>query len=105
MREAAEEMTEALKQSKPKRAGRVISGAEFAQAAQAQAQKAANEAITELLPPIDDGAVIMQAKIVEPPQLISGIVHKGLKMELAGASKTMKSWLQRAGIALGLVGS
>jgi AAA domain len=103
-----QEPIEKYRQIESKLAGRVLSieeirerlklaGASKAALQEAQAamaQEAKDEAIAELLPPIDDGAAIMQAKIVEPPQLINGIVHKGLKMELAGASKTMKSWLQ-----------
>jgi hypothetical protein len=46
-----------------------------------------------LLPVIDDGADIQVAEIIEPPLIIEGILHKGLKMEIAGQSKSMKSWL------------
>jgi hypothetical protein len=45
------------------------------------------------LPLIDGGADIQVSEIVEPPLIIEGILHKGLKMEIAGASKSMKSWL------------
>jgi hypothetical protein len=45
------------------------------------------------LPPVDDGDAIMQSNPVEPPILIEGILHKSLKMQLAGTSKAMKSWL------------
>jgi len=47
---------------------------------------------TKTLPVIDDGADIQAAEIVTPPLIIEGILHKGLKMEIAGASKSMKSW-------------
>lgn len=46
------------------------------------------------LPAADDGSAVLQAEPEpEPPQLIKGILHQGLKAELAGASKSMKSWM------------
>jgi hypothetical protein len=45
------------------------------------------------LPVIDDGADIQVAEIVAPPLIIDGILHRGLKMVIAGASKSMKSWM------------
>jgi hypothetical protein len=46
------------------------------------------------LPPFADASVMLEAAPEsEPPQLIQGILHQGLKAELAGASKSMKSWL------------
>jgi AAA domain len=46
------------------------------------------------LPPFRTFTEILATNIVRPPELIAGILHQGLKMEIAGASKTMKSWLQ-----------
>jgi hypothetical protein len=46
------------------------------------------------LPPFTDASAILAAPPEpEPPQLIHGILHQGLKGVLAGASKSMKSWL------------
>jgi RecA-family ATPase len=46
------------------------------------------------LPPFLDGSSVLDAPDEpEPAQLIEGILHQGLKAELAGASKSMKSWL------------
>jgi AAA domain/DnaB-like helicase N terminal domain len=45
---------------------------------------------SELL--IESGADMVSADLELPPELIIGVLHKTLKGQLAGASKSMKSW-------------
>jgi hypothetical protein len=46
------------------------------------------------LPSVEDAAALLASEPApEPPLLIEGILHQGLKAEVAGASKSMKSWL------------
>jgi hypothetical protein len=45
-----------------------------------------------LLPPIIDGPMIEEEKIVLPPEIISGILSMTEKMELVGGAKTFKTW-------------
>jgi hypothetical protein len=67
---------------------------------QAQGQKVSAPARTPStdekihLPPFRTFTEILTTNIVKPPELIAGILHQSLKMEIAGASKTMKSWLE-----------
>jgi hypothetical protein len=59
----------------------------------------AREQLTQLeeprvagLPPIEDGAALISKPIVLPDDIIEGILHRGGKMVLGGASKTFKTW-------------
>jgi hypothetical protein len=45
------------------------------------------------LPRIQDAAEILSKPIVLPPDIIEGLVHRGGKMVLGGASKSYKTWL------------
>ena len=44
------------------------------------------------VPPIVSRTQLHARPESEPPQLVSGILHQGCKMILAGTSKTNKSW-------------
>jgi hypothetical protein len=44
------------------------------------------------LPPIEDAAELISRAIVLPPDVVNGILHKGGKMVLGGASKSFKTW-------------
>jgi hypothetical protein len=41
---------------------------------------------------IESGTNLLEANTPLPPELIHGVLHKTLKAELAGDSKTMKRW-------------
>jgi hypothetical protein len=45
------------------------------------------------LPPIDDASNLIANKIDLPNDVISGVLHRGGKQVLGGASKTYKTWL------------
>jgi len=45
------------------------------------------------LPPIEDAAALIGKPIVLPPDVIEGVVHRGGKLVLGGASKSYKTWL------------
>lgn len=54
-----------------------------------------------VLPPIVDAATFSAVELLEPEQLISGIVHKGTKVVIGGGSKSFKTWvLLDAGISV-----
>jgi hypothetical protein len=44
------------------------------------------------LPDIEDGAALLLQDIPEPPVLVEGLLHRGSKLVLGGASKTYKTW-------------
>ncbi len=44
------------------------------------------------LPPIEKASDILQQPLKLPPEIIHGVLHKGLKAVLGGGSKTCKSW-------------
>lgn len=44
------------------------------------------------LPAILDASSVLANPIVEPPQLIKGLLHQGEKLVLGGGSKSFKSW-------------
>jgi hypothetical protein len=44
------------------------------------------------LPPIEDAAELISEPIVLPDDVIKGVLHRGGKMVLGGASKTFKTW-------------
>jgi AAA domain len=44
------------------------------------------------LPAIDDGAELISGAIAVPSDVVEGIVHRGGKMVLGGASKSFKTW-------------
>jgi hypothetical protein len=45
------------------------------------------------LPAWTDAAAFCAAEIQPPPEIVKGILHKGLKMVVGGSSKARKSWL------------
>jgi hypothetical protein len=45
------------------------------------------------LPPIKRASDLLQTPLVQPPQLIQGVLHKGLKGVLASSSKAGKTWM------------
>ena len=58
---------------------------------------------TDGLPPIVDACELLEDDIKTPPLVIHDVLHQGLKMILAGASKAMKTWiLQDLAIAVAL---
>lgn len=46
------------------------------------------------LPPIVDAATFVVEELVDPPELIKGLVHKGTKVVIGGGSKAFKTWTQ-----------
>lgn len=44
------------------------------------------------LPPIVSGAEFIAVELPKPPELIHGLLHKGSKLSLGGASKSNKTW-------------
>jgi AAA domain len=55
-------------------------------------QRLRNGSHTEL-PPWTDAAAFCATEIQTPPEIVNGILHKGLKMVVGGSSKARKSWL------------
>jgi hypothetical protein len=47
---------------------------------------------TRELPAVVDAADFVQVRIETPPELVAGILHKGGKLVLGGASKSNKTW-------------
>src|SRR6266542_1756577 len=52
-----------------------------------------DNAAQNVLPPWTDAAEFCAKEIETPPEIIKGILHKGLKMVVGGSSKARKSWL------------
>jgi hypothetical protein len=48
---------------------------------------------TEALPAIEDAAKLLSEPVILPPDVIEGVVHRGAKLVLGGASKSFKTWL------------
>ncbi len=44
------------------------------------------------LPMMEDAAEVLSKPIILPPDVIEGLLHRGAKMVLGGASKTFKTW-------------
>jgi len=51
------------------------------------------ESVHQPLPEWGDAAAFLPTKINHPDQVIHGLIHKGCKMVLGGASKSRKSWV------------
>lgn len=49
--------------------------------------------LTSSLPPIKRASDLLQTPLVRPPELIHGVLHKGLKGVLASSSKAGKTWM------------
>lgn len=44
------------------------------------------------LPPLEDAFALVSTPLVIPPELIAGILHRGSKLGVGGASKSKKTW-------------
>jgi len=45
------------------------------------------------LPPIENSKDLIAENMIEPPELIEGLLHQGSKMSIGGASKSSKTWM------------
>ena len=45
------------------------------------------------LPVMEDAFAFLETPLVEPPELVHGLLHKGSKMVLSGSSKSFKTWM------------
>jgi hypothetical protein len=48
--------------------------------------------IDDGLPPIEDAAALIATPLIEPPELVYGLLHRGSKLVLGGSSKSYKTW-------------
>lgn len=53
-----------------------------------------NQVDESSLPPIIDAATFCFSELVEPDQLVEGLIHKGTKVMIGGGSKSFKTWVQ-----------